>query len=63
MLLLAQEKYAKHARFGFVNGAEPVNYVRDIRQRFEAYIELSRSVAQTEQLSIPIENVALATNF
>ena len=47
MLLLAQEKYAKNARFGFVNGTEPVNYVRDIRQRFEAYIELSRQVALT----------------
>ena len=49
MLLLAQEKYAKNARFGFVNGAEPVNYVRDIRQRFEAYIELSRSVTLPDQ--------------
>jgi membrane-bound lytic murein transglycosylase F len=45
MLLLSQKKYAKNARFGFVNGTEPVNYVRDIRQRFEAYIELSRQVA------------------
>ena len=45
MLLLAQDQYARHARFGFVNGTEPVNYVRDIRQRFEAYIELSRRVA------------------
>ena len=63
MLLLAQEKYAKKARFGFVNGAEPVNYVRDIRQRFEAYIELSRTAAQTEQLSIPIRKVAFANSF
>ena len=45
MLLLAKKKYAKKARYGFVNGTEPVNYVRDIRQRFEAYVELSRNVA------------------
>ena len=51
MLLLAQEKYAKKARFGFVNGNEPVNYVRDIKQRFEAYIELSRQVALTSILA------------
>jgi len=42
MLLLAEKKYARKARFGYVNGLEPVNYVRDIRQRFEAYVELSR---------------------
>ena len=40
MLLLSQKKYASKARYGFVNGTEPVNYVRDIKQRFEAYIEL-----------------------
>lgn len=41
MLLLSKSKYAKKARYGFVNGKEPVNYVRDIKQRFEAYVELS----------------------
>ncbi len=40
MLLLSQKKYAREARYGFVNGEEPVNYVRDIKQRFEAYVEL-----------------------
>ncbi len=47
MLLLSKKKYAKKARYGYVNGREPVNYVRDIRQRFEAYIELSRDVASS----------------
>jgi membrane-bound lytic murein transglycosylase F len=42
MLLLAKKEYARKARFGYVNGREPVNYVRDIRERFEAYVELSR---------------------
>lgn len=47
MLLLARKQYAKKARYGYVNGREPVNYVRDIRQRFEAYIDLSGNVAST----------------
>jgi len=41
MLLLSKRKYAKMARYGFVNGKEPVNYVREIKERFEAYVELS----------------------
>ena len=40
MLLLSNKKYSSKARYGFVNGKEPVNYVRDIKQRFEAYTEL-----------------------
>ncbi len=40
MLLLSEKKYARKARYGYVNGKEPVNYVRDIKQRFEAYTEL-----------------------
>ncbi|NNE64837.1 MAG: transglycosylase SLT domain-containing protein, partial [Gammaproteobacteria bacterium] len=40
MLLLSKKHYAKKARYGFVNGREPVNYVREIKQRFEAYVEL-----------------------
>ena len=46
MLLLAKKEYARKARFGYVNGREPVNYVYDIRQRFEAYIELSGNLAR-----------------
>jgi len=40
MLLLGKEKYAKKARYGYVDGEEPVNYVRNIRHRFEAYTKL-----------------------
>ena len=58
MLLLSKKKYARKARYGFVNGEEPVNYVRDIRQRFEAYLDLSRTTAEakpqdTEAFSLP----------
>ena len=49
MLLLSKKKYARKARYGYVNGREPVNYVRDIRQRFEAYVELSRDFAEAGQ--------------
>ncbi len=45
MLLLSKKKFAKNARYGYVNGQEPVNYVRDIRRRFEAYIDISGNVA------------------
>jgi len=45
MLLLSQKEYARHSRYGYVNGREPVNYVRDIRQRFEAYLDLSGDIA------------------
>ncbi len=48
MLLLSKKEYARKARFGYVNGREPVNYVRDIRQRFEAYIALSREVTTVQ---------------
>jgi membrane-bound lytic murein transglycosylase F len=40
ILLLSQKEYSSKARYGFVNGEEPVNYVRNIKQRFEAYAEL-----------------------
>ena len=55
MLLLSKKEYARKARFGYVNGREPVNYVRDIRQRFEAYVDLGREIttAQPRLLSIP----------
>jgi membrane-bound lytic murein transglycosylase F len=48
MLLLMKKEYASKARFGYVNGVEPVNYVRDIRERFEAYVELSREAVQVQ---------------
>jgi len=40
ILLLAQKEYSSKARYGFVNGEEPFNYVRNIKQRFEAYVDL-----------------------
>ena len=37
MLLLSQSKYAAKARYGYVRGQEPVNYIRKIRRRFHTY--------------------------
>lgn len=41
MLLLSKKQYANQARHGYVRGIEPVSYVRDIRERYRAYVEIS----------------------
>jgi membrane-bound lytic murein transglycosylase F len=41
MLLLQHRQYYKNARFGYVRGKEPVNYVRDIHQRYLSYIRIT----------------------
>jgi membrane-bound lytic murein transglycosylase F len=63
MLLLAKTEYARKARFGFVNGREPVNYVRDIRQRFEAYVDIGRENATVYHVprSLPTRNLLVET--
>ncbi len=38
MLKLSERRHFRNARFGYVRGEEPVDYVRAIRQRYEAYI-------------------------
>ncbi len=45
MLLLEKKKYASKARNGYVRGREPVNYVRDIKQRYEAYVRMEDTLA------------------
>ncbi len=35
--LLAKRKYARKARHGYCRGTEPVKYVREIKERYEAY--------------------------
>jgi len=53
MLLLSNKKYSSKARYGFVNGKEPVDYVREIKQRFEAYTELGDNLLGTSILPQP----------
>ncbi|MFO7594613.1 MAG: membrane-bound lytic murein transglycosylase MltF [Pseudomonadota bacterium] len=43
MLLLSKPAYAKNAQYGYVRGHEPVNYVRQIRDRYLAYIKLKKN--------------------
>ena len=40
MLELSKAEYAKQARHGYVRGREPVEYVRKIRERYRAYVDL-----------------------
>ena len=42
MQLLSQKNYYQKARYGYVDGDEPVNYVWNIRKRFEAYTNLTQ---------------------
>ncbi len=51
MLLLSKRKYARKARFGYVRGREPVNYVREIRDRFNAYVRLTKGQAPSNESS------------
>jgi membrane-bound lytic murein transglycosylase F len=39
MLLLSKPEYHKKAKHGYVRGREPVRYVRDIYNRYQAYVE------------------------
>jgi len=40
MLLLSRPEYARNARHGYCRGSEPVQYVREIRSRYEAYLDM-----------------------
>jgi membrane-bound lytic murein transglycosylase F len=42
MLLLSKTRYAKDAKHGYVRGSEPVKYVREIRDRYDAYVRLTQ---------------------
>lgn len=43
MLLLSQPAYARQARYGYVRGSEPVQYVREIRNRYLGYVEFTEA--------------------
>ncbi|WP_196138141.1 transporter substrate-binding domain-containing protein [Aliikangiella sp. G2MR2-5] len=40
MLLLQRPEYYKKARFGYCRGSEPVQYVREINQRYLSYLNI-----------------------
>ncbi|MDR4502020.1 MAG: transporter substrate-binding domain-containing protein [Nitrospirales bacterium] len=39
--LLSKRKYARKARHGYCRCSEPVKYVREIKQRYEAYVQVT----------------------
>jgi len=39
--MLAKPEYYKTARFGYVRGSEPVQYVKKIRDRYLGYLQLN----------------------
>ncbi|MFC1454431.1 transporter substrate-binding domain-containing protein [Verrucomicrobiota bacterium] len=41
MLLLSKPQYARQARHGYVRGNQTVNYVREIRDRHDAYLQVT----------------------
>ncbi|WP_170833119.1 transporter substrate-binding domain-containing protein [Microbulbifer marinus] len=41
MLKLAEPRYFKKARYGYVRGSEPVQYVRNISNLYKAYVEVA----------------------
>ncbi|MCW8127368.1 transporter substrate-binding domain-containing protein [Microbulbifer halophilus] len=43
MLMLSQPEHYRKARFGYVRGREPVNYVREIRERYLGYLSVARN--------------------
>lgn len=43
MLMLSQPEHYRQARFGYVRGREPVNYVREIRERYLGYLSIARN--------------------
>jgi membrane-bound lytic murein transglycosylase F len=40
MLLLSRPEYARKAQHGWCRGSEPVQYVREIQSRYEAYLDM-----------------------
>jgi membrane-bound lytic murein transglycosylase F len=46
MMLLSRPQYAQNARFGYCRCAEPVNYVREILNRYNAYLESTELIGQ-----------------
>ena len=46
MLLLSRPAYAARARFGYCRCTEPVNYVREVLNRYNAYLESDSMAGQ-----------------
>ncbi|MFA0810044.1 transporter substrate-binding domain-containing protein [Microbulbifer epialgicus] len=63
MLKLAQPQYFKRARYGYVRGSEPVQYVRNISNLYKAYVEMmSDEVTITSPLNQSSEDFCSPQN-
>ncbi len=51
MLLLSKPKYYMRARYGFCRGGQPVHYVRNIQEFYEAYVEALASDSPVQEKS------------
>ena len=49
-LLLAQPEYARQSPYGYCRCKEPVNYVRSIRSRYNAYLDSAGEATLTTAL-------------
>ncbi|WP_444937508.1 transporter substrate-binding domain-containing protein [Microbulbifer sp. JMSA002] len=52
MLKLAQPQYFKRARYGYVRGSEPVQYVRNISNLYKAYVEM---MSDDASVAVPLQ--------
>ncbi|MCH7744255.1 MAG: transglycosylase SLT domain-containing protein, partial [Proteobacteria bacterium] len=43
ILLLSKKEYYRKARFGYCRGSETAKYVSDIRNRYQAYVDLAQT--------------------
>ncbi len=48
MLLLSRPEYYSRARYGFCRGGQPVHYVENIQQYYDAYLEVLASVGPVQ---------------
>ena len=53
MLLLSKPEYSKKAKHGYVRGHQPVWYVRDISNRYQAYVENTDTASEEMAYSTP----------
>jgi membrane-bound lytic murein transglycosylase F len=51
MLLLSRPEHARNAQHGYCRGSEPVHYVREIRSRYEAYLDMLSKERDAEVLA------------
>ncbi|WP_158681540.1 transporter substrate-binding domain-containing protein [Microbulbifer pacificus] len=60
MLKLSEPRYFEKARYGFVHGAEPVAYVRNISNLYKAYAEVASGDISRAEGSPSIEAIFIA---